>query len=334
MSTDHQPIRVGILGFGFMGTTHANAYQRAQHDGYPCQLVAIADRSGRATNPECNDVQVDLQGVRCCTDPDEILQSDQIDLVSICTHTDSHVDLAIQALRAGKHVLVEKPISLSVESIERLAEAASDSDRICMPAMCMRYWPAWVKIREMVQSQKFGPVHSADFRRLGSKPGWASRFYSDMSRSGGVLHDLHIHDTDFIQSLFGSPKAVTTTGDDLRVGTLYHYDSIPLVHAQGGWDHEPSAGFRMECTIACRDATIDFDLNREQSLLVHTGDESTPIQVGELDGYDGQIRAIIDRIYGKSTLKLIGINDAVATASVLEHERQSMQSGKTVAIIH
>ncbi len=332
MSATRQPIRVGILGFGFMGSTHANAFLRAQRDGYLCELVAIADRSGRATNPGCNDVKVDLAGIECCTDPQQVLNNDRIDLVSICTHTDSHVDLAIQALHSGKHVLVEKPISLSIDSIEQLAEVATASDRKCMPAMCMRYWPAWVKIREMIQTQQYGPVHSADFTRLGSRPAWATGFYSDPSRSGGVLHDLHIHDTDFILSLFGSPKAVTTTGDDLRVGTLYQYDSVPHVYAQAGWDLHPSAGFRMECTIACKDATIDFDVNRTHSLVVHEGDETIAIDIGTLDGYDGQARALLDQVAGKPSAALTTVQDALETARILAAESLSRATGQPTSI--
>ena len=112
-------VRVGIIGFGFMGRTHARAYLSAARDGYPVELVKIADHSLRtledadtsAGNLETGDDALDLSHVTLAQGTDEILTDPDIDLLSICTHTDTHVELALRALDTGKHVLVEKPIT-------------------------------------------------------------------------------------------------------------------------------------------------------------------------------------------------------------------------------
>lgn len=334
------PVRVGIIGFGFMGRTHARAYLNASSDGYPVKLVQIADHSLKslddadtsAGNLETGDDPLDLSGVTLCERSDEIIVSPEIDLLSICTHTDTHVDLAIRALEAGKHVLVEKPIAINPEDVQRLADAARNSDRVCMPAMCMRHWPAWVKIHEMIKSERYGRVRSAEFHRLGSRPTWAADFYADEARSGGALYDLHIHDTDFIVHCFGVPQAVTSSGDGLHLSSIYHYDDGPMhVLAQGAWDHQPSVGFQMRCTIVCERATIDFDISRADQLVVHRGDAFESIDVGSLSGYDGEIRALIDRITGQCE-NTTSMDDAAMVARVLECERQSMHQGSTVRL--
>ncbi|MHA7812659.1 MAG: Gfo/Idh/MocA family protein [Phycisphaerales bacterium] len=334
------PIRAGVIGFGFMGRTHARAYLSAAADGYPCQLVKIADHSLRSLsdadtssgNLETGDDALDLRGVELCGKADELIADPSIDLVSICTHTDTHVDLAIATLEAGKHVLVEKPIAIRPEDVRRLTEASKRSDRVCMPAMCMRYWPAWVKLHEMITQEQYGRVRSAEFHRLGSRPTWASDFYADEARSGGALYDLHIHDTDFIVHCFGVPSAVTTSGDGLHLSSIYHYDKGPVhVLAHGAWDHQPSVGFRMRCTIVCERATLDFDISREHQLIVHESEDSTPIDVGELSGYDGEVRAIIDQISGRGDCAT-PMRDAVLVAGVLDSERRSMAEGRTVRL--
>ena len=331
------PISVGIIGFGFMGRTHARAYLNAAGAGYPCQLTHIADRSitsldaldGYTGNIVMGEDPLDLSGVDLCGDADDVITNTGIDLISICTHTDSHVDLAIRALEAGKHVLVEKPIAIDPEDVQRLAEAARRSDRVCMPAMCMRHWPAWVRIHEMIVSEQFGVVRSAEFHRLGSRPTWAAEFYADEARSGGALYDLHIHDTDFIVHCFGVPRAVTTSGDGLHLSSIYHYDAGPVhVLAHGAWDHQPSVGFRMRCTIVCERATIDFDISREDQLVVHRGGDSEPIEAGTLSGYDGEVRAMIDRVRGHKE-NAASMDDAALVARLLECERRSMRSGAT-----
>lgn len=343
-SSLNQTTQVGILGFGFMGRTHAHAFLDANRDGYPCNIRAIADpnidslqKSKPVGNIEQETSTLDMSAIELCTDAAAIIENPTVDLISICTHTDTHVDLAIKALQAGKHVLIEKPIAINPTDVKRLADAAEIFDRLCIPAMCMRHWPAWVKLHELIQSKTYGQVRSAAFHRLGSRPNWSSDFYADDSRSGGVLHDLHIHDTDFIVHCFGAPDAVTTIGDHLHLTTLYHYDttqsqSHPIhVTAQGAWDHQPSAGYRMRCTIACEHATLDFDFSAEHQLVVHQGDESTPIELSKLSGYDGEIRSMLDQVKN-NTRTTQPIQDALIVSKVLRAEQQSMTDRTKVSV--
>src|SRR5207249_1135453 len=103
---------------------------------------------------------------------------ESIDLISICTRTDTHVDLAIRALRAGKHVLVEKPVALHAGDITRVQQAQLEFGRLCMPAMCLRFWPAWKWLKDRIDDQQFGQCFSVTLTRLASQPSW-SAFYSD-----------------------------------------------------------------------------------------------------------------------------------------------------------
>ncbi|MCA9304291.1 MAG: Gfo/Idh/MocA family oxidoreductase [Phycisphaerales bacterium] len=334
-----QPIRVGILGFGFMGRTHAAAYNRAAGDGSEVSVRMIADpgiSSPRSDSPAGNlevDDAIDLSSIDCVTDPRAVLDSDEIDLVSICTPTDSHVDLAICALESGKHVLVEKPIAIHEGDVRRLADAASRSDRVCMPAMCMRYWPAWVRIKQAIDSREFGAPRSISFARLGSAPAWSSDFYRDESRSGGMLTDLHIHDTDYLVHCFGVPKSVTTIGDTMHISTQYRFDNGPIhAVAEAAWDNPPSAGFTMRCVVVFEHASLDFSIARDPQLLLHRGDQSTPIGLTDHTGYDAEARAMLDHISTGTGTHGILLQDAVSVARVLDAERQSLSTSSTIKI--
>jgi len=336
-------INVGIIGYGFMGQTHAKAYQLAHRDMFPCRLFAIADsniqniqQAPNAGNIETEQQDVDLSNVLLFENARDVLLHPEVDLVSICTHTDSHVELAIEALKAGKHVIVEKPIAIETIDVQRLADAIKTSDRLCIPAMCMRHWPAWVKIHEIVKSNEHGNVRSAEFHRLGSQPTWSTTFYKDITRSGGVLRDLHIHDTDFIVHCFGVPDAVTTVGDPLHLTTLFKYPSnsdYPIhVSAQAAWDHQPAIGFQMRCTIVFDNATLDFDINRDQQLILHQGDDSTAIEVGILSGYDGEVRWAIEQVRDGINQGSSYIDESVIVSHVLDAEQQSMTDGRQIQI--
>jgi len=340
-------VGVGIIGLGFMGATHYRAYQSAHEAGFQCKVVAVSDRS-----PERLGGRVDVLGnietghgerlfdptqVRTSKEPRELLSDHRVHLVSICTHTETHVDLAIAALEAGKHVLVEKPVALASGDVRRLAAAVKQSGKLCMPAMCMRFWPGWSWLRERIVDGRYGKVSSATFERLGSAPTWATDFYADVNRSGGSLFDLHIHDADFILWCFGRPREVVSVGSIMHMTTMYRYDperGPAHVVAEGGQDHAPGFGFRMRYTVAFERATADFDLARTPHLLVHQDGKSVPVELPKGAGYDGQIRHIVDSILGgRDPETLIAtIEQAAGVTELLEAERTSIETRSPVQL--
>lgn len=335
-------VRIGVIGMGFMGRTHVSAYQGAQRDGLDCKLVAVCDRdasrlTGKATsagNLSTGAAQPDLfdpAQVKAYTDPKDLLSDPGVDLVSICTHTDTHVGLVIEALRAGKHVVCEKPVSVDAFDVSRVAEAAYRSGKLCMPAMCMRFWPGWALLKELVRTGEHGAVVSASFSRLGSPPDWAKDFYADVSRTGGPLVDLHIHDADIVHWLFGTPTEVSSTGTLMHVTTQYRFEHGPAhVVAEGGQDQAPGFGFSMRYVVNFERATVDFDLSRSPTTRLSAGGTSQPVRVPEGTGYDAQARHIVQSILlGRTNDQLIApIDDAVAVAKLLEAERRSLETGR------
>jgi len=354
-------VGVGVIGLGFIGRIHLAAYQAARRDGYPCRVVAVCDHrpeqlradpeTARAAGfsprgaaiPEVGNLPVagatealdafSASEVRTYTDPRALLADDRVQLVSICTYTDTHADLAIAALEAGKHVLVEKPVALTSAEVERVAAVARRSGRVCMPAMCMRFWPGWSWLKEQIEPRTFGPVHSATFQRLGSRPGWGTQFYADAPRSGAALFDLHIHDADFIRWCFGPPAAVVSTGDLYHVTTAYRYDSgPPHVTAEAGWDHAPGFAFRMRYVVNFAEATADFDLLRDPPLLLTRGGRSEPVPLPPLTGYDNEVRHLLEVLTGRRPDLIARMQEAVAVARLLDAERRSLETDQIVRL--
>lgn len=326
---------IGVVGLGFMGAMHVGAWRRAHSAGLPCRLVAVCDRDrdrlsariGSAGNLESGSgLAFDRDQVHTTDDPDQLLSDDTVDIVSICTPTDTHVDLAIRALAAGKHVLVEKPVAVETARVRELAQASRGaSSLVCMPAMCMRFWPAWAWLADRVRDGEFGSVRSASFQRLGARPDWAE-FYADDARSGGALVDLHIHDADFVRWVFGAPDSVLSTGDLHHVTTRYRYANGPAhVAAEGGWVQSPGFAFRMHFVVVFEHASAEFELGRKPELLVRRAGESVAVEVPTLNGYDGQVRALLARLSGGGKA-LPTIDDAVAVAQILDAERTSLHT--------
>jgi len=328
-----ETIGVGVIGMGFMGATHVRAYAGARG----CELVAVADRdeSRRAGKVDVagnvgggsSGALFDAETVAGYASAEELLGDARVDAVSICTHTDSHVDLAIAALGAGKHVLVEKPVAVRADDVRRLADAADraldERGLVCMPAMCMRYWPGWDWLKARVEDGAYGAVRSAVFTRLASPPSWAPDFYSDSARTAGALVDLHIHDADFVRWCFGEPDTVHATGSVDHVTALYGYADGPAhVAAEGGWDHTPGFEFRMRYVVVFEQATADFDVGRDPRLLLCRDGASEAVPIDEGTGYGPEVRAFIGAIT-RGTLTHT-VRDALATAELLERERREL----------
>lgn len=341
-------INVAVIGLGFMGRTHVRTYQDAAAAGLPCRLAAVCDRASERLRgsafPAGNlatgsgETLFDPSNVKTSTDPHAIIHDPAIDLVSICTHTDTHVDLAIAALKAGKHVLCEKPVALDSNDVRAVAEAAYRYNRLCMPAMCMRFWPGWAWLKDRVRDESLGLLHSLTLQRLGSLPTWSEDFYRNAERSGGALMDLHIHDADFVYALFGRPEEVWSTGTTSHVTTIYRYDERSgkpaHVVAEGAQDFAPGFGFVMRYAAAFTDASATFDLSRIPPTMLHRNSNAEPVEVPAMSAYDAQTRHLIDAIArGRSNDDLIApIDDAVAVTKMLEAERESLERGRPIPV--
>ena len=331
-------IRVGVVGLGFMGRTQIGAWRAADAAGWPNELVAVCDRAavlaaggrdgqGNLETARTSTPLFDRARVRTFEKPEDLLGDAGIDAVSLCTPTPSHVELAIAALAAGKHVIVEKPIAIRSEDAERLSDAALRAKTLCMPAMCVRFWPGWSWLRERVRAGTFGAVRSAMFRRLGTRPGWSNGFYEDYAQSGGALFDLHVHDADFVRWCLGAPARVSTGGSLDHATTIYSIPKGPAhVAAEGGWDHAAGFPFKMAYTVAFEGATADYDSLREPKLLLSRDGKSEAVELETTTGYDGEIRHFADAIAGKADLAAT-CGQAAALVRMLEAERRSLESG-------
>ncbi len=331
-----RPLGIGIVGFGCMGRTHARAYRAAARAGRPNRLIAIADRNpahftgsdaARGNlERESGSPPYDPAETEVVSDPEALFANKSIDAISLCTPTDTHVELASRALAAGKHVLVEKPIALAAKDVERLAQAARAARKHCMPAMCMRFWPGWRWLRQAVERGTYGSVKSAVFRRLSSPPAWSPAFYADPARSGGALFDLHVHDADLVRWLFGEPSAVHATGSLDHVTACYRFERGPAhVVAEGGWDHGSGFPFSMSYVVVFDEATAEYAPGRDHPLLLHRDGGSHPLPLEEGTGYDGEIRHFLDACAGGVALEAT-IDEAVGLTRMLEAERACLEN--------
>jgi predicted dehydrogenase len=332
-------VNVAVAGLGFMGATHLRAYQVNRQ----ARIVAVCDPVRQPVNGVLSGVQGNLNRggdlalgsrVKVYREFTELIADPDVELVDICTPTALHAAQAIAALKAGKHVLCEKPLAQNVAAARKILDTAAKSENFLMPAMCMRFWPGWNWLKRVVMEQTFGAVQAAGFRRVTAKPAWSQA----ETHLGGALLDLHIHDTDFVNFLFGRPAAVFSTGVTSAAGavdhivTQYIYPRGAVVQAEGSWLLPD--GFNMSFTLHCERATIDFDLSLgpDALRLQAAGKKARTIKLKKTDGYHEEIACFVDSVARGVKPSVVTAEDGLAALEICAAEEKSVRTGKVVKL--
>lgn len=210
MQTSAPHLRVGMVGYAFMGAAHAQAWRTA-HRFFDLPLTPeLAAVSGRHAGAVTD--AAERQGWQSVeTDWRRLVERDDIDLVDICTPGDTHHDIAVAALRAGKHVLCEKPLANTVDEAERMAAAAREAATRGVLAMCgfsYRRTPAVALMQRIVAEGRLGPIRHVRAQYLQD---WISdseaplTWRLDKEKAGsGALGDIGAHIIDSTQWISAS----------------------------------------------------------------------------------------------------------------------------------
>jgi len=293
-------MKIGIVGLGFMGSTHLKAFKQVPG----VELVAVSDPNTKLLDGDLSGIQGNLGGpgekydfsqIGTYADWRDLLRDENVEAVDFCTPTFAHVDNVVEALRAGKHVLVEKPMAIRGADTELILEEAAKSGKTLMVAQVLRFIPEYKALREVIQSGSVGKPRMATFRRRCAAPFW-SQWMNDPTKSGGAIIDLLIHDIDFVLHTFGEPESVSAVGvedyvrgADTITANLYYPDNLTVV-IQGGWYHPKAFPFSMDYNVVCDEATFEFSSATGTVPTRYNVDgSSAPLELEAVDGYQSEI---------------------------------------------
>lgn len=339
-------VRIGIVGIGFMGRIHFLASQRLKG----AKMAAIcsrdpAKRSGDWRNTRGNfgpePGAVDLSGIKAYETFDDMLADPDIDLIDVCTVTDQHAPLALAALKAGKHVLVEKAIALSPAQADEMVAAAKAAGKLLMVAHVLPFFPEFKFAAETIAGGQYGKVLAAHFKRVIATPDWSSDI-GDAAKTGGPAVDLHIHDTHFIGLVCGVPKQVFAVGTVEQGAVTYLTTSYlygpggPAVTCSSGALSMSGRPFAHGYEIYLEKATLLYDSGGQPlTLLTQDGKATQPALSGggdPLSAFTAELQTAVDGVTsGKEPALLSG--KLARDALVLCHrEIESVKTGKAVAV--
>ena len=338
-------VGIGLVGLGFMGLTHL----RAAQDVRGGKVVAIATSDPNKARGDFSSVggnfgdaggREDMTGIAVHPTLEALLKDDRVDLVDLCLPSYLHAPAAIRCLQAGKAVLVEKPIALDPKDARKMLLAAKKARKPLMVAQVLRFMPEFSLLSDAVKSKRWGKLLSLHMKRIIAMPEWGdSSWFADPAKSGGMVIDLHIHDTDFIVHLFGKPNAVSSNGlVDKRgvnfIRTTYHGKAKgPLLSAEAGWLNAPGLPFEHGYDVFFEEATLKFNSSWGSSphLLTKDGKARKPRLPGK-DGFVGELQEAVHSIQSGKASKELGGGSARNSLLLCLKEIESAKQGETVAI--
>ena len=239
-------IKIAIVGYGGIARVHNSAYARLTMEGYPLELVAVCERDpARVTATLDFNLGTDNtplpEGIKLYTDIDDMIAREDFDVADVCLPTFLHKNTSVKLLRAGKHVLCEKPMALSSEDGEMMFCASREAGKRLMIAHCVRFDPAYRFLKACVDDDRFGRLDNLYMDRHSVYPNWgAGNAFADNSKTGGCTLDTHIHDIDVVGYILGKPdkysavEFVNLPYYQVVTSTL-HYGETTVV-ANCSWD--------------------------------------------------------------------------------------------------
>src|SRR5262249_23364813 len=247
-------LRVGILGAGFMGSTHARAF----HSLPDVEVAGIYAHSDRRAQPLAEEL-----GTTWTNERDRLVLDEAIDAIDVCLPTPEHRPATEAAIAAGKHVLLEKPIALTIGDADALVQLGESTERVFMIAHVLRFWPEYVELQRLAAGGQYGNALSGLAYRRQPFPAWSTLF-AQSQLTGGAVIDMMIHDYDALNWVFGTPRSVTATGiknvrsagwDQVQVLIDYE-DASALV--DGGMMMPESYPFSSTLQVLCETGAVEY----------------------------------------------------------------------------
>ena len=341
-------VGVGMVGTGAMGSGHMGTYMKIP--GY--RIAAVCDIDDKALeNAKAK------SGAPGYKDYRELLDRKDVDMVSVVTSNVSHAPIAIAALEAGKHVFLEKPISMTVDEAKKIREARDKSGKKVQVGVCVRFWGGPQVLKAHVENGELGRIYFAKcgYLRRNGIPGMGSWFTTKSQSGGGPVVDLGVHALDLTMWLMNNFKPVSATActyaefgpkglgggdwgtkmkgvfdvEDLAAA-LIRFEDGASVFLEVSWAAHVGSG-KFYSTLMGDKAGADLD-----PLTIYTDELGRQVDkkltAPNVDGYEAEHKHYLDAILNDKA-PMPNLDEAIAVQAVLDAVRKSAETGVSEKVL-
>jgi predicted dehydrogenase len=279
-------MKIGIVGAGFMGNMHANLISNIKD----VELVGVASKTRKSAEAISNRLHI-----KCYSDYREIASDGAIDIIDICSPTDSHANIAIESMKNGKHVIIEYPAASNFKEVLRLKRASDETGMNCMLAYTSRFQSHYKYVFDCARSGELGEIRGL----------FISRKSSDVFSSSDIVNNLISQDIDYMVALLGVPQSFSCAHHEQDYECFsFRYETLIAV-IEGATNMHGKYPFSTRHSISGSQKSIDlqwqFIDHPEYSLIKTSPDGQEEIKIEDFDPYQRELEEIFCYIkHGKT----------------------------------
>lgn len=320
--------RIGLIGSGFIAGIHAE------------RVSAIPGATVTAVySPDDPAAFVDDYGLEASAydTPKSFFADADVDVVDVCSPTDTHRRYVERAADAGLDVFCEKPLAVTLEDATSMIEATERAGVQLLVGHVLRYFPAYERVQSLVAAGEIGTVGTIRARRHSPFPAWGSdSWFGDDDRSGGVFVDLGIHEFDFLRWCVGPVERVFARRrrwEDRQYGhATLRFTSGAVGYVEAGWDRPTGAGLTSDLEVAGDAGILEYDSTASESLSLELeGKEPPAVPTVEGDGYHRELASFVRALDGEVEPRVTA-DDALEALRIAVAASRSAESGKPVDV--
>ncbi|MBV8101827.1 MAG: Gfo/Idh/MocA family oxidoreductase [Verrucomicrobia bacterium] len=322
-------MRIGIAGTGTMGEVHAAAWS----------TIGVELAGCISSNPTQAKAFGQRHKIRTFANYDELLNN--VDIVDICTPTATHKPLVLTAAKAGKHVICEKPIALTVEDGQAMIDACQGVRFFI--GLVLRFFSHYRSAKQLVAAGRIGKPGVLRLRRVSYVPQNPEAWYFNDALSGGMVVDLMIHDFDYVRWLAGQVQRVfalktqADSGAAQYVQVVLRLKSGAIALIEGGWAYPPGV-FRTGFDLSGTDGLIEWSSDQPPPLvtfftpkLEETASVGLPTSGLADDPFAAELRHAYQCIQTGAPFEVTA-EDALEALRISLAVKESLETGKPVKL--
>ena len=328
-------IKIGLLGAGMIGSTHINGLLSMNSNIAVYKAVCDIDAAKRSEFAQ-------KYNLLAFSDLDEMLADPDIDMVDLCLPSFMHEEFAVKIARAKKHILIEKPIAFTFEAARNIFTAARENGVRVMVAQVLRFWPEYVKVKEICDSGALGEIITVYAARLGQMVTWVD-WYKDPAKSGETLMNLTLHDIDFLHYVLGKPISVYSAGyKDINnnyndVMNIFRFEGGVNAMVDGSLSMTAGYPFTMRMRVLGTKGTLEFSYSAGENIgpesttsliWYRSGEKGEKLEVENYDGYGKEIEHFAECISAGKDSEIVTEQSVMQVLTSVLAAKESLSKGE------
>ncbi|WP_296593084.1 Gfo/Idh/MocA family oxidoreductase [Methylophaga sp.] len=337
MTADKNILNWGILGAARVTEKLIPAITQASN----ARLIAVASRRKGAAAEVIEKLAPADNDIQAWDDPQALLTHPDIDVIHLPMANEEHAEWALKAIAHGKHVLIEKPMALTVKDIDAITQAAKEKGVTVMEGFMYRFHPQHDAVREIIESGVIGEVRTVSSRfAFPMKPARLYRVNRPIANGGGAMWDIGPYAIHTARLWFEEePKAVTAVaklnehGADLSLTGIFDYGDGKFAQFEVSFEHARRSVYEIIGTlggVTCHATWQPADEPAKISWWTEAGQHET-VEVPAADQFVNEIEHFSSCVLN-NTDPLLSLQDARANCNAIVATLQSVKEGKTITL--